>query len=94
VCEAILTQSALVDAASRLVAARSDLPAGSVLRCFARAVALARRTGVPTAELPARAEALAHELLAARHSPRRSSTARSRRVIGTLVWPQQQALSA
>jgi hypothetical protein len=93
-CEAILTQSALVDAAARLVADHSDLPAGSVLRCFARAVALARRTGVPAADLPARAETLAAEMLAARRRPARPGSTRARRVIGALAWPEQRALTA
>jgi hypothetical protein len=55
---------ALVDAAVRLVEERPDLPAGSVLRCFSRAVLITRRTGVPADGLVLQADQLARRLLA------------------------------
>jgi hypothetical protein len=55
---------ALVDAAVRLVEERPDLPAGSVLRCFSRAVLITRRAGVPADGLASQADLLARRLLA------------------------------
>jgi hypothetical protein len=62
--EAPSSQVDLVDAAVRLVEERPDLPAGSVLRCFARAVLITRRTGVPAEGVAAQADLLARRLLA------------------------------
>lgn len=67
--EPVRSRVRLTDAALRLVADRSDLPAGSVLRCFSRAVVVTRRRGVPHDVVPERAFALAHQLLAARADP-------------------------
>jgi hypothetical protein len=64
--EALVTQSALVETAVRLVADHPGIPAGSVLRCYSRAVRLARRGGAGIEELPERAEDLARRILAAR----------------------------
>ena len=62
--ESATSQLALVDAAVRLVEERPDLPAGSVLRCFSRAVLITRRTGVPADGLVLQADQLARRLLA------------------------------
>ena len=53
----------LLDCAERLVEEYPDHPAGSVLRCFARAVRLARARGVTVAALPAVAEIRARAML-------------------------------
>ena len=53
----------LRDAAARLVAERRDLPAGSVLRCFSRAVRDALRAGGAASELATEAEWRARQLL-------------------------------
>jgi hypothetical protein len=50
---------ALLDAVARLVDERDDLPAGSVLRCFARAVRQVRQAGCPTAQLAVEVERVA-----------------------------------
>lgn len=68
-CAAVMTQAALMESALRLVDERPDLPAGSVLRCFARAVGVARRAGALGDDLPPRAEAVARRLLADRQQP-------------------------
>lgn len=67
--EARQTQRNLMDAALRLVGDHEEVPAGSVLRCFARSVMLARRTGTPARDLAERAEAVARRLLAGRDRP-------------------------
>jgi hypothetical protein len=67
--DVVTTQAALVAAALRLVDDHPDMPAGSVLRCFSRAVVVTRRRGVPHDVVPERAFALAHQLLAARADP-------------------------
>jgi hypothetical protein len=59
---------ALRDAAARLVAERGDLPAGSVLRCFSRAVRDALRSGCSSADLASEAEWRARGLLERRGS--------------------------
>lgn len=56
---------ALLGRAARLVDELSDVPAGSVLRCFSRAVRLARLAGFSATDLPAEAEARARAMLAA-----------------------------
>lgn len=68
--EAVSTQVALVDAALRLVDERRDVPAGSVLRCFSRAVLITRRARVSSEALPEQAEVLARRFLEARDVPR------------------------
>jgi hypothetical protein len=59
----------LLDVAERLTTEYPELPAGSVLRSFARAVVLARRSGCPTSSLPHRAERMTRHLLAKRGYP-------------------------
>lgn len=66
----------LLDIAGKLVVDYSDHTAGSVLRCFARAVRRSRKRGVPLAALPVVSEALARAMLERRPSvprPRRAS---------------------
>lgn len=65
--DAVTTQAALVAAALRLVDDHPDIAAGSVLRCFSRAVVIVRRTGTPSPVLADRAEMLARQMLAARN---------------------------
>lgn len=67
--DAVTTQAALVAAALRLVDDHPDIAAGSVLRCYSRAVVIVRRTGAPSAVLADRAETLARQMLAARNQP-------------------------
>lgn len=57
----------LLDIAQRLVAEHDDIAAGSVLRCFARAVRRSVRAGWGTGELPGEAERLTRALLTTRH---------------------------
>lgn len=61
------TQGALVDAAMRLVDDYPGIPAGSVLRCYSRAVTLLRLAQTPSSQLPTRAVVLAARMLAARN---------------------------
>ena len=56
----------LLDTAAHLVEERNDLPAGSVLRCFSRAVRHVRQSGCPTPQLAAEAERIARALLSLR----------------------------
>jgi hypothetical protein len=67
--DAVTTQAALVAAALRLVDDHPEIAAGSVLRCYSRAVVIVRRTGTPSAVLADRAETLARQMLAARNQP-------------------------
>lgn len=53
----------LLDAAARLVDEWPDLPTGSVLRCFSRAVWIVRGTGCPPDRVAAEAARLACSLL-------------------------------
>jgi hypothetical protein len=73
--EVLSTQAALMETALRLVEDHPHIAAGSVLRCFSRAVVLTRRTGTPARDVAPRAERLARQLLAAR-----SGAARTRRI--------------
>lgn len=57
---------ALLDRAARLVDELEEHPAGSVLRCFSRAVRLARLAGCPPSMLPDEAERRARTMLAVR----------------------------
>jgi hypothetical protein len=57
-------------AADRLTAEFSDTPAGSVLRCFSRAVHAARLDHIPPEQLPAAGEAIARQMLLLRAGPR------------------------
>lgn len=91
-CDAVTTQAALMEAALRLVDDRDDVPAGSVLRCFSRAVAVTRRSGIATEALPTRAEALARGMLAARNGPDRNRLRGS--ATSSPAWPEQWAASA
>ena len=56
----------LVEVLERLVAEFERLPAGSVMRCFAGAVQVARRSGCPTSSLPQDAERMTRQVLAER----------------------------
>lgn len=57
---------ALMETAWRLAEEYGDVPTGSVLRCFARAVRRARGCGVALADLPAASERIARAQLRAR----------------------------
>lgn len=61
----------LLDVAQQLVAEYDDLPAGSVLRCYARAVRRSARAGCPAHELAREAGVLARHMLANRRQPGR-----------------------
>lgn len=63
---AIAVNHQLLDAAEKLVWDYPDHPAGSVLRCFARAVSQARLRGVALAGLPAVSEQAARSMLGTR----------------------------
>ena len=67
--DAVTTQAALMTVALRLVDEHPDVPAGSVLRCFSRAVVITRRSGVQHRLLVERSESLARQMLAARNRP-------------------------
>jgi len=56
----------LLSVAERLTVEYDELAAGSVLRCFARAVRTTRASGRPLASLPQDAEQLTRNLLATR----------------------------
>jgi len=60
----------LLEVAERLTAEFDHVPAGSVMRCFARAVQVARRSGCLAVSLPQSAERMTRELLAERAYPR------------------------
>jgi hypothetical protein len=53
----------LLDVADRLVEDFAEVPAGSVLRCLARAVQMARASGSPPEDLGTRAEEMARQML-------------------------------
>lgn len=72
VAEVRSAQQALTDAAWGLVAEWADLPAGSVLRCYSRAVLRVRRAGTPSEAVAEEAVRLARGLLAARGRSDRS----------------------
>jgi hypothetical protein len=59
-------EQALVETAQELVAEHPEVPAGSVLRCYARAVRHVRRTGCPPAHVAGAAQAVARWRLAQR----------------------------
>jgi hypothetical protein len=82
--DVLASQAVLVDAALRLVAERPDLPAGSVLRCYARAVAVVRRAGVQPDAVADRAGEFARRLLAARDRADRPPPA----LLAALLRPQ------
>ncbi|HET8560761.1 MAG TPA: hypothetical protein VFL69_09610 [Marmoricola sp.] len=63
----------LLDAAQQLVDEYDDLTAGSVLRCYARAVRRSVRTGCPPGRLAREAELLARHMLVARRQRGRVS---------------------
>jgi len=63
---AVVLRRRLVDAAASLADEFGALPAGSVLRCYARAVQVVRREGCGDDELPAAARRAAVEMLRAR----------------------------
>lgn len=56
----------LLDVAQRLATEYDDITAGSVLRCYARALRRTARAGCSADELPGKAERLTRVLLAGR----------------------------
>ena len=68
----------LLDVAQRLATEYDDLTAGSVLRCFARAVRRSARSGCPTEQLPGEAERLTRHMLATRRQRGRVALPRQR----------------
>lgn len=62
----VAVNSELLDVAQRLATEYDDLTAGSVLRCYARAVRRSARSGCPAERLPAEAERLTRHMLATR----------------------------
>lgn len=82
-----LTNQALLDVAGRLVEERRDLPPGSVLRCFSRAVRTALLRGYPPVQVPAEAERMTRELLGRRPSAQGSTRRRQARP-GTVLVPR------
>lgn len=68
--EVAATSRALMETAARLVDDMQSIPAGSVLRCFSRAVRTARSAGCPVSRLPGEADRLARQWLSARPSGR------------------------
>lgn len=60
------TRAALLDGVARLVDEYDAYPAGVVMRCYSRAVHVARRAGCPPSELPAEVERRTRATLAAR----------------------------
>ncbi len=65
-----LTSQDLHDAAARLVEEWHELPPGSVLRCFARAVRAVLRAGCAPPHVVGEAEEMTRQLLAQRPSGR------------------------
>lgn len=63
---ALLLRRRLVETAAGLADEYRAHPAGSVLRCYARAVRMVRRAGCGDEELPAAARRAAVEMLSAR----------------------------
>jgi hypothetical protein len=63
---AVAVNQELLDVAQRLTGEYDDLTAGSVLRCFARAVRRCVRAGCPTESLGREAERLTRHMLAVR----------------------------
>ena len=63
------TRSALLDASERLVADHPAMPAGSIIRCFARNVAVARGACTPVERLVEVAETRTRIALARRGVP-------------------------
>lgn len=60
---------ALRETGERMVTEWDDLPAGSVLRCYSRAVRTVVRAGCPPARVPAEAERIARAWLDLRRAP-------------------------
>lgn len=58
--QAARTHRALRETAARLMAQWDDLPAGSVLRCYSRAVRTVVRAGCAPERVPREAERVAH----------------------------------
>ena len=81
---AVLLRRRLLDAAASLADEYGALPAGSVLRCYARAVQLMRREGCRDDELPSAARRAAAEMLRARRveQPTRLSVIPRQRRVG------------
>lgn len=67
--QAVLLRRALMSEATSLVAEFDSHPAGSVLRCYARAVHGQRLAGCPDEELPRVARELAAQVLRTRRTP-------------------------
>lgn len=60
------TRATLLDGVARLVDEYDTYPAGVVMRCYSRAVHLARRAGCPPSELAGEVERRTRAMLAAR----------------------------
>lgn len=60
---AVQLRERLLDTAQAVTREHPDHPAGSVLRCYARAVRLVRLTGCPQNDLPEAARRATSELL-------------------------------
>ena len=68
--ESVLLRDRLVETAQALVHDTPDRPAGSVLRCYARAVRLVRLQGIDEEQLADRARQTAERLLVERGAER------------------------
>lgn len=77
----LVVNQTLLDVAQRLTTEYEDIAAGSVLRCYARALRRSARRGCSTAELPGEAERLTRTLLS------------KRRKTGVRLPPQSDAIS-
>lgn len=84
----------LLDAAARLVDEWPDLPTGSVLRCFSRAVWIVRGTGCPPDRLAAEAARLACSLLELRGATGSDGATVALDMVGARVPEQRPGPSA
>ncbi|WP_416957467.1 hypothetical protein ACNKF0_08560 [Nocardioides sp. T5] len=83
-----LTTRELRDAADRLLADRCDVPAGSVMRTFSRAVRTTLLDGFSSSEVVAEAERRTRELLAQRPAAAGRPYLRMWAGVGVLAVPQ------
>lgn len=84
--DTVLVHGELIEAAHELTQVHQGHPAGSVLRCYARAVHLSQLSGCADAQLAETASRLAEEMLLARTSwstmsRRAEGSTRSRRIV-------------
>jgi len=84
----------LLDAAALLVDEWEDVPTGSVLRCFSRAVWVVRGRGCPPERLAAEAMSLARALLALRGAMVAGETVAVRETITDVVPEPRRAARA